>query len=240
MKTQDNIEPEGSVADESEKTSSAQESYGENECKSTSVLMDAGKKETTVDAPVQIPKAIPYMPFPPPPECIKVDEDLSLSLVPRIKFNYTLGCMGPIVRPVDVSNVHFIVSCGLESCYVFPSPLEIPFHDIHVHMVCSFKWTVTDEGKERWVLADGHFFYRDERLVSTEFRLSLRNCLLKEHGTYRVKYMGAPYQVELTLPSDEDPDQMMASLSNIPVDNQGLLRLTMIKSRFTTRTVTKH
>ncbi|CAH9082179.1 unnamed protein product [Cuscuta epithymum] len=182
--------------------------------------MDAGKKETTVDAPVQIPKAIPYMPFPPPPECIKVDEDLSLSLVPRLKFNYTLGCMGSIVRPVDVSNVKIIVSNGIRGCYVFPKPLTIPFHDIHVHIVSPFKWTVTDEGKERWVLADGHFFYRDERLVSEEFRLGLRNCLLKDHGTYKVKYMGAPYQVELTLPSEEDPDQMMASLSSIPADNQ--------------------
>ncbi|CAH9082175.1 unnamed protein product [Cuscuta epithymum] len=153
--------------------------------------MDARKEETTADAPVPIPKAIPHMPFPPPPECIKLNEDLSLSLVPRIKFNYTLGCMGSFVRPVDVFNVKIIISHGLEKFYVFPSPITIPFDDIRIHIVSPFKWTVTDEGKERWILADGHFFFRDQRLVSEEFRLGLRNYLLKEHGTYRMILMGA-------------------------------------------------
>ncbi|CAH9147536.1 unnamed protein product [Cuscuta epithymum] len=191
MKTQDNIEPERSgyeqdndaqvkihldgqdasdhehkTPNESEKNSSAKRAYSENESKTAPALMDARKEETTADAPVPIPKAIPHMPFPPPPECIKLIEDLSLSLVPRIKFNYTLGCMGSFVRPVDVFNVKIIISHGLEKCYVFPSPITIPFDDIRIHIVSPFKWTVTDEGKERWILADGHFFFRDQRLVS--------------------------------------------------------------------------
>ncbi|CAH9103842.1 unnamed protein product [Cuscuta europaea] len=109
----------------------------------------------------------------------KADEGLSFSLVPRVKFNFTLGCTDSKAR------------------------------DINVHLLDQTK---IDKGEGTWIMAYGCVYIRDGRFTSKEFYIGLRNFLLKKFAPYKVKWMGFTYPLTITLPPEEDPDKMMASI----------------------------
>ncbi|CAH9110697.1 unnamed protein product [Cuscuta epithymum] len=151
--------------------------------------------------------------FPSLPKSIVVNEDLTLSLVPRIKLNFTFGCIqGFKGEGVDELYVKLLISNAFHCRELCPTPLKVPYKDIHCRLLFPFKRTVNDK---MWVLADGCLFFRDSRLVFEEFRMGLREHLLKYLSTYSTSGFDADvYQVKLSLPPEEDPDQMMASILN--------------------------
>ncbi|CAH9131229.1 unnamed protein product [Cuscuta epithymum] len=157
----------------------------------------------------------PLMQFPSPPDSVKVDEDLSLSLVPRVKLNYTFACIGSFFKHLDDYNVKSRITNLLYRYKVCNKQLTVPFDDIHVHFVRPTDWKENDEGEDMWIFADGYLYIRDQRIICKEFHVGLRNFVLKKLSTAnKVRVMDATYQITLTLPLEEDPDQMMAALSN--------------------------
>ncbi|CAH9082189.1 unnamed protein product [Cuscuta epithymum] len=162
------------------------------------------------------PKAIPRLQIP-TARSTKVNEDLTVSLVRRMKLNFTFACIeGFNGEGVDELSVKFFISNLFHNRQVFPRPLKVPYDDIHVHILSPFKKTTIDEDKEMFVLADGCFYFRDKRLIFEQFLEGLRNYLLKYLSTYTTSGYGSTFQVTLTLPPEEDPNQMMAALSKIP------------------------
>ncbi|CAH9103844.1 unnamed protein product [Cuscuta europaea] len=139
----------------------------------------------------------------------KADEGLSFSLVPRVKFNFTLGCTDSKGGNVTAFDIKCFVSAYFHCFQVHNRYLEIPARDINVHLLDQTK---IDKGEGTWIMAYGCVYIRDGRFTSKEFYIGLRNFLLKKFAPYKVKWMGFTYPLTITLPPEEDPDKMMASI----------------------------
>ncbi|CAH9102166.1 unnamed protein product [Cuscuta epithymum] len=139
----------------------------------------------------------------------KADEGLSFSLVPRVKFKFTMGCTDSRGGNVTAFNIKCFLSAYFHCFQVHNRYLEIPACDINVHLLDQTK-IVKNEGT--WIMAYGCVYIRDDRFTSKEFYIGLRNFLLTKFKPYKVKWMNFTYPLTITLPPEEDPDKMMASI----------------------------